>query len=257
MAAQGHFADVVFDYGKIHVKGGALKKALPMDSMQVRIGQDEGSTTFVRLSVNEPWLIMAVTGQKRNHALGRTTLLTDLHDKVANPSVAEEQAGPAVADQQAGPAVADQQQGPPVAGEARPQLPASAVAGGQEDPMDALEVELDDRPAVETPKKKRRNHRKAPLKCALAVDMPNFPPELWHVHRTTERRTVKLYRVDRKQLWLELKDVPWAIRFLYLQNLHQGVPAVSNDDEGPISSSSASAVAEQQPASVQSSVVAG
>ena len=92
------------------------------------------------------------------------------------------------------------------------------------------------------------------MKSVLSLDMPEFPPE--HYTEATAQRTIKVYCLDPRQLWLDIKDVPWAIRFLYLQNLHQGVPAVSNDDEGPISSSSTSAVAEQQPASDQSSVVA-
>ena len=248
MAAQDRFGDVVFDFGKIHVKGGALKKAMPMDSKQVLLVPDQGSSTFVRLSVNEPWLMMAVTGQKRNHSMGRTSLLTDLHEKIRLADGDRQQAGAAVAVEPAQPAVAGQQGGPAVPSQAGPQQPDSAVAE-EADPMDALEC-------VETPKKKRKAHRKKAVGTFLVVDMPDLPPELWHVHRSLDRRTVKLYCIDTRQIWLELKDVPWAIRFLYLQNKHQGVPAISDDDVGPSAPSSISAVAEQQPARVQSSAVA-
>ena len=255
MAAQDRFGDVVFDFGKIHVKGGALKKAMPMDSKQVLLVPDQGSATFVRLSVNEPWLMMAVTGQKRNHALGRTSLLTDLHEKIRRADGEVQQAGTAVAVEPARPAVAGQQEGPAVPEQAGPQQPDSAVAE-EPDPMDALEC-------VETPKKKHkadsRPHRKQMRETGtfLVLDMPDLPLELWHLHRSSARRAVRIYQVgDSRQIWLELQDVPWAIRFLYLQNKHQGVPAISDDDVGPSAPSSISAVAEQQPASVQSPAVA-
>ena len=137
--------------------------------------------------------------------------------------------------------------------QAGPQQPDSAVAE-EADPMDALEC-------IESPKKKPkakpRSHRKKSAGVFLVLDMPDLPLELWHLHRSSARRSVRLYQSgDSRQIWLELQDVPWAIRFLYLQNKHQGVPAISDDDVGPSAPSSISTVAEQQPASVQSSVVA-
>ena len=50
---------------------------------------------------------------------------------------------------------------------------------------------------------------------------------------STSTRTIQLYVVDRKQMWLDLEDVEWALRFLYMQFSLRGVPVVSPDDTGP------------------------
>ena len=51
---------------------------------------------------------------------------------------------------------------------------------------------------------------------------------------STSTRTIQLYVVDRKQVWLDLDDVEWALRFLYMQFVLKGVPVVSPDDAGPL-----------------------
>ena len=50
---------------------------------------------------------------------------------------------------------------------------------------------------------------------------------------STSTRTIQLYVVDRKQVWLDIDDVEWALRFLYMQFALKGVPVVSPDDAGP------------------------
>ena len=50
---------------------------------------------------------------------------------------------------------------------------------------------------------------------------------------STSTRTIQLYVVDRKQVWLDLDDVEWALRVLYMQFVLKGVPVVSPDDTGP------------------------
>ena len=42
--------------------------------------------------------------------------------------------------------------------------------------------------------------------------------------RSTSTRTIQLYVVDRKQVWLDIDDVEWALRFLYMQYVLKGVP---------------------------------
>ena len=34
---------------------------------------------------------------------------------------------------------------------------------------------------------------------------------------STSTRTIELYVVDRKELWLDLEDLKWALRFMYMQ----------------------------------------
>ena len=72
------FRDVRFKMGEIHMTGGALAKALPMVTKHVRV---EGvRETFVRMTVNDGWLIAAATGQKSLNKSGfdRSNLLVSL-----------------------------------------------------------------------------------------------------------------------------------------------------------------------------------
>ena len=74
------FMNVNFEYGKIHFVGGMLKKSLPMTTRQVDHG---GKTTiFVKMSVNEPWLLQSTVGPKgpTKASFGRTTLLDQLRE---------------------------------------------------------------------------------------------------------------------------------------------------------------------------------
>ena len=73
-----------------------------------------------------------------------------------------------------------------------------------------------------------KNHAKNRM---LTVSVPAISPE--GDSTSTETITVLLYVVDRKQVWLDIDDVEWALRFLYMQFVLKGVPVVSPDDAGP------------------------
>ena len=49
----------------------------------------------------------------------------------------------------------------------------------------------------------------------------------------SEFRKIKVYIQDRKQIWLDIQDVEWALRYLYVQHLLNGVPLVPEDSTGP------------------------
>ena len=49
----------------------------------------------------------------------------------------------------------------------------------------------------------------------------------------TELRRIRLYITDRRSFWLDLADVEWAVRYLYIQNLLNGCPADSNGFDRP------------------------
>ena len=53
-----------------------------------------------------------------------------------------------------------------------------------------------------------------------------------------KQRKIALYIDDRKTIWLDLNDVPWAVQFLYVQNMLKGVALVHADSSGPGGSSS-------------------
>ena len=76
------FRTVAFDYGKIHMRGGALAKPSPVDSKVITLTGDR-KITFVRMATREAWLVAAVTGEKKlTGAFARTSLLDDLRSKI-------------------------------------------------------------------------------------------------------------------------------------------------------------------------------
>ena len=119
---------------------------------------------------------------------------------------------------------------------------AAEEEGGDEqkleyDPMEEIEVDDDDNPRSRgvgyiDPNSKRARYQKNKAKNRLVtVTAPAVTPE--EDPMGTSTRTIKLYVVDRKQVWLDLDDVEWALRVLYMQFVLKGVPVVSPDDAGP------------------------
>ena len=106
------------------------------------------------------------------------------------------------------------------------------------DPMDEIEAPKDDK---ESPSKVRGNgHKRARYyknvkkNCVVKVDMPMHCPEIVEADSTNrEMKEITLYIQDRKQIWLAITDLNWALRYLYVQHLLKGVPMVSADSAGP------------------------
>ena len=195
-----------FEFSKVHFCGGLLKKPMPLTTKKVPV--HDGEKIFVKMSASEPWLIGAVTGTRTHGLLGRTTLLTTLHSFV-------EQACNGELDTRA----------------------AEEQGGDEYDPMEEIEVDDDDNPRSRgggyiDPNSKRARYQKNKAKNRLlTVTVPAVAPE--QDPMSTSTRTIKLYVVDRKQVWLDLDDVEWALRVLYMQFVLKGVPVVSPDDAGP------------------------
>ena len=195
-----------FEHSKVHYCGGLLKKPMPLNTKKVPV--HDGEKIFVKMSASEPWLIGAVTGTRTHGLLGRTTLLTTLHEFVEKACNGE-------LDTRA----------------------AEEEGGDEYDPMEEIEVDDDDNPRSRgvgyiDPNSKRARYQKNKAKNRLlTVTVPAVAPE--QDPMSTSTRTIKLYVVDRKQVWLDLDDVEWALRVLYMQFVLKGVPVVSPDDAGP------------------------
>ena len=67
--------------------------------------------------------------------------------------------------------------------------------------------------------------------CISTLDMPSECHEV--DPNGTKIRTVTVYVQDRKQIWLSVDDVAWAVEYLYKQNSLKGIPVVAADDAGP------------------------
>ena len=73
-----------------------------------------------------------------------------------------------------------------------------------------------------------KNHRtKTIVRLEMHVRCPEEDPTC------TEMRKIRVYIEDRKQIWLDIADVEWAVRCLYIQNHLKGVPLIPDDSVGP------------------------
>ena len=202
------FRPAKFELSNVHFCGGLLKK--PMSLTTKKIIDRNGEKIFVKMTASDPWLISTVTGQKadsslgwnsRSRGLGRTTLLAMLRSCVAQAYNGE----------------------------------LDEIEVDEYDPMQEIEVDdgthsrsrgVEGRARLRYPKQNKANNR------WVTVIVPAVSPE--EDPMSTSTRTIQLYVVDRKQVWLDLDDVEWALRFLHMQFVLRGVPVVSPDDTGPL-----------------------
>lgn len=201
---------------KLQVRVGAMKKAMSVSSQRVGVGPN--AKDFVHLQSHETWLSLAVTGNSKaspKYALNRTGLLQVLHQAVEDIC------------------------------NGKVDLPADDSDkedhGADFDPMNAVDVADGDPEALAHKgqaseavggKSKRARLSKNPAKNkVVSYKLHSHPPELG-VEENVERR-IQLYIKDRKQIWLHINDLDWAVRYLYLQDFLKGVPRVSPDSIGP------------------------
>ena len=209
-AALSQFRAVQFEFGKVHMKGGHVAKALPMTSRTVE-GPDRQNNTFIKMATSEAWLIAAVTGSSKYSAssFGRTSLLHVLRDQISKLCDGDAPADPSAV--------------------------AAVPLGDDYDPM--AEVEQTDGAAQRNSKtygqgnKRTRYYKNLVVGRIVPLDMPVRCPE--EDPQCTELRTIRVYVENRIQLWLDLADVEWAVRYLYVQNLLKGVPLIPDESTGP------------------------
>ena len=194
------FRALEFQYDRIHTTGGLLKTPMPMQSRKVA---DKG--LFVKMACNEKWLSAATTGTKypRQNHYGRHSLLDVLRVHVQE------------------------------ACDGRAALKETVEAGDEYDPMNEVDCPQGDVNADRDrhgggAKRARKNIAKHRF---LEMEMAMHPPEI--VRNSDAKKSVVLFIVDRKQIWLRLSDVPWAVKYLYIQSLMKGVPMVADDSHGP------------------------
>ena len=205
------FKPVQFEFGQIHVRGGHMSKFAPMTTKTVRAqtGKDD---TFVKLAFTESWLIHATTGQTKHSgsSFGRTSLLSELRTTVEKLCDGEL------------PQASDTQE--------------VGVEGDDYDPMAEIDQSSEATPAhtkvAGVPGVKRTRYYKNLCKnTVVTVNMPVRCPE--QDAACTDLRRVKLLIEDRRQVWLHLDDLAWALQYLYVQNMLKGVPLVDPDSAGP------------------------
>ena len=197
-------------------KVGLMDKPLPLET--IKPPNAAKSEIYVKMQLRSAWLLKAVTGYMNPNqgSIYRTTLIRDLRDIVERTCNGE-----------------------------IPCEDESAVAGENDDeeendPMNQIDPGV----AVETPTKTNRckrkrgeNSSKQPTRRHTAknkivvTELPLVPPEV--DPNTEAHRKVRLYIVDRRQVYLHMQDVDWAVKYLYAQNLLKGVEHVPGDSAGP------------------------
>ena len=194
------FRALEFQYDRIHTTGGLLKTPMPMQSRKVA---DKG--LFVKICRREPWLGTATTGQKypKNNIYGQNCLLDVLREHVQE------------------------------ACDGRAALKETEETKDEYDPMNEVDCPQGDANADRDchgggAKRARKNIAKHRF---LEMELAMHPPEI--VRNCSARKSILLFIVDRRQIWLRLSDVAWAVKYLYIQSLMKGVPMVADDSHGP------------------------
>ena len=138
---------------------------------------------------------IAVTGQKRHGKLSRSTLWTTLN-RFAQKACKGELDTLAVAEE----------------------------VGDEYDPMQEIEKTLDEQHPRSRgggdPSKRTRYQQNKAKNRLVTVTAPAVSPE--EDPMSTSTITIEVYGVDRKQLWLDLDDLEWALRFMYMEFAFHG-----------------------------------
>ena len=199
------FKPVEFEFGQVHVRGGHTGKYTPTTTKTVRCKDSSVEERFLKLAFTDQWLINATTGSTKYTAssFGRTSLLQDLRAHVERLCDGEE---------------------------------AEVQEDADYDPM--AEIEQNDGGPVDRTKvagvsgvKRTRYYKNHVKNTVVTVNMPMRCPE--QDPNCTDIRRIRLFIEDRRQLWLHITDVPWALQYLYVQNVLKGVPMVHPDSAGP------------------------
>ena len=184
--------------------GGRIKNAMPMNTRR-----GPNNERFALLAFTEPWLGFATVGSSRpgRSAFGPRNFLDQLAVHLERACNGE-----------------------------TPVLATETEEGDENyDPMEEVEADGKDsssstvtRGSGEKRTRYYKNHAKNKL---LDLNLPSQPPEVAKDNRFL--RSVQMLCVNRKQIWLRLSDVPWAVKYLYIQALLKGVPLVAPDSAGP------------------------
>ena len=207
------FKPVEFQFGQVHVRGGHGGKFMPVTTKVVRSKDSSVEERFVKLAFTDQRLISLTTGATKysQSAFGRTSLLADLRTHVEKLCDGEE-----------APEETDGQE--------------AEVQGEDYDPMG----EIDENGGADADRtkvsgvqgfKRTRYYKNHVKNTVVTVSMPERCPEQDPLCQ--EVRKIKLFIEDRKQIWLHCTDLPWAVKYLYVQHMLKGVPMVSPDSAGP------------------------
>ena len=172
------------------VKGGCLKKAEVVKTLEVE--HNDVNTVYVHMSANYDWLCRAVTGEGRaDHPLARVALLDMLRQglrKAAAPNPAE----------------ADD--------DADVVLEALALSDSENEGTGAK---------PKTKKRKVSTYTRK-LNTQFILEMHEHCLEVFPEKAATMRQ-VRLWALNRRELWIHVDDLPWALEYMHHQRSVGGI----------------------------------
>ena len=176
---------------QVHVCGGLMDKAMPMTTKTLRVKTSPWLSweqqIFVKFDLQEKWLPAAVTalpmGQVTHKHFAGTSLVEKLRQHVQRAC----DGGVAVA------------------------VPRAFIEEEGHDHTDD----------TESPRKRikdgsgRERGRGAAWRSIVEIDLPEHHPEV--AEDADEVRMIRLFIANRRQVWLHIDDVPWGMKWMYVQ----------------------------------------
>ena len=203
------------------ITGGLLKKPMAIPVMEVKVG--DVTREFAHIAKGQDWLCKAVTGEHPSkRPLSRVKLVDTLSKHVFDAA----------------------------SGGADAVSCGTDLDATQEDPMSALELSLGEGIAARPNAPKQKTCRKTPWKNTVAyITVPEKCKERFP--ESTSTRDVALWIKDKREIWLQVEHIPWAIQYMHDQFRLGGVAVLSDAVASP-GSSSAPSSASDSPSSSKS-----
>ena len=207
------FRPVKIDDQQLLVSGGYNRRSEPVPFRTKTV--DNEKLVFLRMEAREPWLIKACTGSTRilPGLSGRTTLISELRDKLQRACDGEPTAGHDI----------------------RCHVEASTASAGADDPM--AEVAEDEvvrtQRAVGNARGIHQRNRYYLSNCKDKVLVVSMPERARVTGIDGGERLVRLYCESRQNIWLCSMDANWALQYLKDELERKGVTHVAPDDRGP------------------------
>ena len=194
------------------IKGGLLKKPMSLPVLSARF--DGAEMEFVHLTSKQDWLCKAVTGDcVSRRPLGRVRFLKTLASKLYGATAGLDEEGEDAADDHA----------------------------SLSDPMSAFAFEEDPQTKPSEQEKSKVKTPRATMKknCVLRFRMPEKCQERFPGDSAT--REVTCFVKSKREVWLGVEHLPWAINYMHNQFILGGVPAHNSPTSSTASSSASSA----------------
>lgn len=219
-AAETNFNSNVTIEQRYTIKGGLLKKFMPVETAIVQDGHSE--TIYVKLCKQSEWLCQAVSGEcPKSRPLARTKLLEDLVRSVMQ----------------------SQKEKKPVelqCDEPEPQIVDAAMAAFADDWEDSPPAEdsasvdgQDQRKARKLPRCSNKNTKER----KVTIIVPEFAPEAATTREelaAVPKREVTFWVADtRRSLYIRDSDISWAMAYLHKQFQLCGVSRVDEQRSSP------------------------